>query len=138
MIGAETIYKCFRKAGVLDSAMEVVTRGLEENDEDSFLYSELLMQQRLIDKTTTSQENCTLDESLMGTTIFQCVCGLDNDSWDDNLLAQLGYDVQEIDEIDESDKEIELNDEFSPLKVQSIKEALNSLKKFDDFLKPRF
>ena len=94
MVRAETISKCFRKAGVLDSAMEVITRGLEEDDEDPFLDSDLLMLQSLIDKTTTAQENCTLDEYLHGDDYLPVCVDLDNDSWDDNFLAQLGHDVQ--------------------------------------------
>ena len=44
MVSAETISKCFRKAGALDSSMDIVTRGFEENDEDPFIDSDLLMQ----------------------------------------------------------------------------------------------
>ena len=54
MVKAETISKCFRKAEILDSAMYVVTRGLEDDDEDPFLDSDVRMLQSLIDKTMTA------------------------------------------------------------------------------------
>ena len=99
--------------------------------------SDLLMLQSLIDRTTTAQENCTLDEYLHGEDDLPVCVDLDNDSWDDNFLVQLGHNVQEINETDESDKEIELDDESSPLKVQSFKESINPLKEVGRFLKSR-
>eukprot|EP00800_Vazella_pourtalesii_P009876 TRINITY_DN2478_c1_g3_i1.p1 TRINITY_DN2478_c1_g3~~TRINITY_DN2478_c1_g3_i1.p1 ORF type:complete len:161 (-),score=11.65 TRINITY_DN2478_c1_g3_i1:112-594(-) len=95
------------------------------------------MLQSLIDRTTTAQENCTLDEYLHGEDDLPVCVDLDNDSWDDNFLVQLGHNVQEINETDESDKEIELDDESSPLKVQSFKESINPLKEVGRFLKSR-
>ncbi|KAI6651946.1 hypothetical protein LOD99_4825 [Oopsacas minuta] len=116
--------------------MEVIHRGLEE-DEDPFLDSDLLMLQSLIDKTTTTQENYTLDEYLHGDDHLPVCVDLDNENRDDNLLAQLGHDVLEINKTDGSDKEIELEDESSPLKVQSFKEEINSLKEVGRFLESR-
>lgn len=59
-VKAETITKCFRKAGVLDATMNVVARG--EEDDDPFLQADVSLElQGLIDKTMQgSQEKCML------------------------------------------------------------------------------
>ena len=60
----ETIYKCFRNAGILSGSMDVINRGLNENDDsdDPFLESDqyLIGLQTLIDKTV--HEGCTVNE----------------------------------------------------------------------------
>ena len=61
-VKAETICKCFRKAGVLDATMDVVARG--EEDDDPFLEADKSLElQGLSDKTMqSSQEKCMLEE----------------------------------------------------------------------------
>ena len=85
MVSAETISKCFRKAGALDSSMDIVTRGFEENDEDPFIDSDLLMLQTLIDKTKLAQENCTLDEYLHGDDDLPVCVDIDKDNWEESF-----------------------------------------------------
>ena len=94
MVSAEIISKCFRKAGILDSSMDIVTRGFEEDDEDPFIDSDLLMLQTLIDKTKLAQENCTIDEYLHGDDDLPVCVDIDKDNWEENFLAQLGCDIQ--------------------------------------------
>ena len=47
MVKAETISKCFKKAGILDSSMDIVTR----DEEDPFLAADELALQGLMKKT---------------------------------------------------------------------------------------
>ena len=48
----EVVSKCFRKAGVLDTSMEVVNHGLEDDNEDPFLESDACIKlQALINRT---------------------------------------------------------------------------------------
>ena len=65
-VKVETICKCFRKAGFLDAAMDVVARG-EEGD-DPFLEDDTSLElQGLIDKTMQgSKEKCMLEEYVTG------------------------------------------------------------------------
>ena len=54
MVKPETISKCFRKAGILSLTHDVISRGLNEDEDDPFLeQDECLMLQNLIDKTCT-------------------------------------------------------------------------------------
>ena len=68
LVAEETICKCFKKAGILTSDMDVVSSGLEEYDN---LFSECDLQQEmesLIDKTMPADGRCTLKEYMEGDT----------------------------------------------------------------------
>ena len=59
MVKAETISKCFKKAGILDSSMDMVTC----DEEDPFLAADELTLQDLMKKTTMNgQDSYMLEE----------------------------------------------------------------------------
>ena len=73
LVAKETICKCFRKAGILTSDMDVVSTGLEDDD-DPFSECDLRQEMnRLIEKTTPADGRCTLKEYLEGDNKLQ-VC----------------------------------------------------------------
>ena len=63
----DTISKCFRKAGVLDSSFDVVRCPHTASDEDPFLEADAAFQevQSLI-KQTMPTEGCSVEEYLKG------------------------------------------------------------------------
>ena len=80
--------------------------------------------QGLIDKTMMINEACTVDEYLNWDDDLPVRVDINNDSWRGNFLAQLGHKEQE--EVQDEEEE-ELDNEPPPLKVQSYKEAIQSL-----------
>ena len=70
-VTAETIMKCFRKAGILDRELDAVSRGIED-DSDPFLEADERTElEDLIEKT--GDGSCTVDEFLTGDSDFQFV-----------------------------------------------------------------
>ena len=66
LVTEETIRKCFRKAGILTSHMDVVTTSLEE-DNDPFSECDLRENMDcLIDKTMPTEGRCTVKEYFEG------------------------------------------------------------------------
>ena len=94
MAKAETIS---RKAGVWDTPMDVISRGIDENP---FLAADVHLELLgLIEKTMNTQEKCTVDEYLNGDNDLSVCVDFDDDSWEDTLLAQIGTDRQEQQEV---------------------------------------
>ena len=59
----ETIRKCFKKAGVLDDELYVVTCGMDSQDNDPFLDVDASTQlQELMVRVLPSEDMCSLDE----------------------------------------------------------------------------
>lgn len=87
----DTICKCFRKAGVLGSGMEVVSCGLpgdpfqdldlndDENTEDL---------QDLIDKFPSFNSICSAQEYTNGEDLRTCQ-DMDDDKWEDTFMSEL-------------------------------------------------
>lgn len=68
-VSPETISKCFRKAGILNKKMEVVTRGtLDDFDPFDDLDTERQLQD-LISRTMPTAEACTADEYIHGPSV---------------------------------------------------------------------
>lgn len=92
MVREETFCKCFRKAGVLDTSVDVVTCGNKSDDEDPFLTSDASLElQSLIDQTVTTQEKCTLDEHLNGDDVLTICVDLHSDSQEESFLCSLAW-----------------------------------------------
>ena len=104
MVKPETISKCFRKAGILSLTHDVISRGLNEDEEDDpFLeQDECPKLQNLIDKTI--HEGCTLSEYITGDDDLPVCANLINENWEDNFLAGVGQSEQVIED-EETDDE---------------------------------
>ena len=63
----ETIRKCFKKAGVLDDELNVVTHVVDRQDDDPFLDMDASTQlQQLMVRASHSEDMCFLDEYISG------------------------------------------------------------------------
>ena len=72
-------------------------------------------------------ERCTLDDYLGGDNDLPVCTDLDSDSWEVNFMSELGLE----EECNEDEEEEEMDDEPpTPLKVQSFKEAIDSIENF--------
>ena len=125
--------------GILTSDMDVVSSGLEEDDD---LFSECDLQQEmesLIDKTMPADGRCTLKEYMEGDNELQVCVDKGSDDWEACFFEQLGDEDQQQggdNEIDEDD-EIEMDVEPPPAKVKSFKEAILVLEDVNQFLENR-
>ena len=131
LVRAETVVKCFRKAGILNANLDVVSCYLEEED-DPFLEADMRMEvQSLIEKTMPTDGRCNLDEYLNGDDDLPVCMELDGDSWEANFLKQLQHKEEDVDEEDEMDVEP------PPPKLRNFKEAVQSLEDVQQFLESR-
>ena len=78
-VKAETISKCFRKAGVLDASIDVV----EENDPFLEIDASLELQE-LIDQTVNSEERCMIAEYVNGDSDLPVCMDVHGDNWEEN------------------------------------------------------
>ena len=103
----ETIAKCFRKAGILNNLLDVITCPIMADDSDPFLeVDERLEIQSLIDKTMPTGKGCSVEEYLKG--------DFDSNTWDANFLSQLGQQGEDSEVDDEENNEFPL----PPLKIR--------------------
>ena len=84
-----TISKCFRKAGVLDSGMDVVGRGTtEETDPFEDLDAESQLQD-LISRAMPTDDNCISMNASMARNLYLYALTLHgDDSWDETFLQE--------------------------------------------------
>ena len=92
--------------------------------------------QSLIEKTMPAGGRCDLDEYLHGDDDLPVCMDLDNDSWETDLLDQLGQDEKEADE-EEDEGEDEMDIEPPPPKILNYKEAVQALEDVQHFLESR-
>ena len=110
LVKPETISKCFRKAGILLGWKMIF-----------FLEADVRMEvQSLIEKTMPAGGRCDLDEYLHGDDDLPVCMDLDNDSWETDLLDQLGQDEEEADK-EEDEGEDEMDIEPPPSKILNYK-----------------
>ena len=118
-----TISKCFRKAGVLDSGMGVVGRGVtEETDlfEDFDAESQL---QDFISRAMPTDDSCSVDEYINGEESLPVCSDFGDDSWNETL-----QEIGEPSQISDKEKgEDDESQEISPPKIKSFKEAISAL-----------
>jgi len=110
-VGEETIRKCFRKAGVLDSSMAVV----ERDEEDPFAEADVhVALQSLIDKTVSENDACPLEEYVNGDEDL-AVCRDTNDSsWESTFFETLGQEQDSEESEGEGDEQENVVDEARP------------------------
>ena len=133
LVEEDTVCKCFRKAGILTSEMDVVSADLDEDPlSECDLQHEL---ESLIDKTMPSDGRCTVKEYLERDNDLQVCMDKDDDEWEANFFEELGENdsEQEDDEVDE-DEPIEMDVEPLGPKVKSFKEAILALEDVNHFL----
>ena len=132
LVKEETVRKCFRNAGILDSDMAVVVR----DEEDPFSAAdECMALQGLIDKTMSGHEACPLEEYVNGDSDLPVCLDVDDNSWENTFFAHLGEEEEasEDEENDDQDDQETVDDE-PPLKVKTYKEANEFLEEVQRFL----
>ena len=132
LVKEETVRKCFRNAGILDSDMAVVVR----DEEDPFSAAdECMALQGLIDKTMSGHEACPLEEYVNGDSDLPVCLDVDDNSWENTFFAHLGQEEEEASEDEENDDhDEETVDDEPPLKVKTYKEANEFLEEVQRFL----
>ena len=142
LVTEETIQKCFRKAGVLTSNMDVVSTRLEE-DNDPFSECDLQVEMEcLLQKTMPAEGRCTLIEYLEGDNQLPVCAETGDDDWEEDFFQQLSGkdqdDDSEGDDIDGEDEDMIEMDREPPLpNVKTFKEAIEALEDVSHFLQSR-
>ena len=117
----ETISKCFRKAGILSSGLDVVSCPVMADDIDPFLEVDARLEmQNLIDRAMPTGQGCSVDEYIKGDDNLPVCTDLDSDTWDANFLSQLGQQEKESE-----DEDMKMNPNHLHLKFRLIKKPSN-------------
>ena len=134
-VKAETVCKCFRKAGILDAGMEVVSCDI--GDEDPFAdIDENDNLQGMITKVMPGSERCTAQEYINGDSELATCSDMEDERWEEAYMSQLGQpsDQTQVDE----EAEDNIQSESLPIpKITSYKEAIIALEDVQTFLESR-
>ena len=83
----------FRKAGILDSTLNVISCDLD--DEDAFLAAdESMALQGLIDEVMTGHDHCPLEEYVNGEDDVPVCLDACSDTWEEEFFDSLGQEDQ--------------------------------------------
>ena len=142
LVEPETITKCFRKAGILNADLEVMSCELYDEDYDPFLEADMHTEvQSLIEKTMPADEHCNLNEYL-NDDLPVCMEAV-GDSWEADFLEQLRPEEQQHEQQDEdvpdedANEEDEMDTDLLAPKLGNFKEAIQSLDDVQEFLESR-
>ena len=131
LVNEETVRKCFRNAGILDSDIAVVVH----DEEDPFSAAdECMALQSLIDKTMSGHEACPLEEYVNGDSDLTVCLDVDDNSWESTFFAHLGQEEEEEPSEDKENDDQETVDDEPPLKVKTYTEANEFLEEMQRFL----
>ena len=146
-VGSEVIKKCFRKAGMLTSSFEVVTR--EATSEDPFLdldeqdqvtvdeEAQALIDQFQLDNTCSSNDLALFDHDLA------CCADLSDEHWEENFLSELGPSsskavcTESSNVQNDAESESEEEEDLPVPKLRNIPEAVKALEDVCQFLECR-
>ena len=131
----ETIYKCFKKAGISPSAIATsvsVTAGSGDPFEE--IESEMDLSE-LISGVMGSSEKCSSDVYINGDNELSTCAEFDDESWDQTFIESLTEQIQT--DIPQTLEDSETDILPPPSKIQSCGEALRLLKDVQTFLESR-
>ena len=125
------ITKCFRKAGILNANLDVVSSEIDRDD-DPFIDADMQTEvQGLIEQTMPSSEHCNVDEYL-DDGVPVCT-GMDSEHWETDFFLQL----RQEEHVSDDDDEIDADNETPSLKITNDKDAIESLDNVRQFLESR-
>ena len=126
LVQEETVRKCFRKAGVLESDLTVVAR----DEQDPFLAAdECEILEDLISTTVSGHEACPVEEYINGKGSLPVCDGLDDSNWDSSFFTQLSQEKEPEEEDNDQGEEIETSQ-----KIKTYKDANMYLEEVQEFL----
>ncbi len=134
LVKEETIQKCFRKAGILDSTLSNVVQR-DELDPFTALDAESESQLTdLIDMTMTGSKACSVEEYTSGEYSLPTCREMDDDNWEDTFIEDLcGESTVDMGTQDEDDED---EIEYIP-KIKDYKELNEYLEEVQHFLQNR-
>ncbi len=129
-VSPETISKCFKKAGVLNYELDVVTLGATDGSVDPF--SDIDELQCLIEQT--GSESCTAREFITGDDNLPICADMDNENWEETFLKELTEnEVESAMKVDDEEDECDETAIVVP-KLKTYKEIINVLEDVSQFL----
>ena len=132
-VTADTISKCFRKAGILDTDLDVICRDADDND--PFLQADNLLELgKLIEKT--GDEGCSSNEFAYGDDDLPVCAEMDDDNWQSVFLDELTNDPGGEEDSDDEIEDDSAEQEVLPC-TKSFKEAIVALKDIVLFLQQK-
>ena len=130
-----TIQKCFRNAGVLNTDLDDII-ALDEEDPFQSIDEDVEMCS-LISRTMGTLHQCSVEEYVNGDNSLSVCVDMDDDQWDASFLDSLTEEEEPMSLTDGEEEEEEFNVPPPAPKLQSFKEAIQSLDDIKVFLEDR-
>ena len=102
LVSAETIRKCFRRAGILTANMSLISTPI--TDTDPFLECDLEEELHdLIEQSMPSGVQCSVREYIQGEDNIEVCLDKDGDDWEAEFMALFNPEAEEQEERDDND-----------------------------------